>query len=116
MSVWVMISTAKSSREANRMARELVRGKLAACVSVFPGVTSHFSWEGKVTREREAVLLVKTTGGNAGKIIKKMKEIHAYQLPEILFFRVAGGEKRYLDWVEKSTGERNKKRQKTKKY
>jgi periplasmic divalent cation tolerance protein len=86
------------------MAKELVAGKLAACVTVFPGVTSHFFWKGELSREKEAMILVKTTKEKAGKVIKKIKEIHKYQLPEILFFQPAGGEKRYLDWVKRSLG------------
>jgi len=103
MSVWVMISTAKSVKEANGMAKELVATKLAACVSVFPGIISHFFWEGKISREKEAMILVKTTKKNYSKILKKIKEIHKYNLPESIFFQAAGGEKRYLDWVKKST-------------
>jgi len=106
MSVWVMISTAGSVKEGNRMAKELVTGKLAACVTVFPGITSHFFWNGELSREREAMILIKTTKEKAGKVIKKIKEIHKYQLPEILFFQPAGGEKRYLDWVKKSLREK----------
>lgn len=106
MSFWVMISTVKSVQEANRMAKEIIAGKLAGCVSVFPGITSHFFWDGKLCREKEAMILVKTTKGNAGKIMKKIKEIHTYQVPEILFFQVAGGEKGYLDWLKKSVREK----------
>ena len=102
MSVWVMLSTAGSVREANRMAQKLVGDKLAACVTVLPGAISHFFWEGKISREKEAVIIAKTTRGNAGKMIKKIKEIHRYQVPEILFFQAGRGEKKYLDWVNKS--------------
>jgi periplasmic divalent cation tolerance protein len=103
MSVWVMISTTKSVKEANGMAKELVAAKLAACVSVFPGIISHFFWEGKISREKEAMILVKTTKKNSNKIFRKIKKIHKYDRPEVLFFQAAGGGKRYLDWIEKST-------------
>jgi periplasmic divalent cation tolerance protein len=102
MSVWVMLSTAGSVREANRMAEKLVSEKLAACVTVLPGAISHFFWEGKLSREKEAVIIAKTTRGNAGKMINKIKEIHPYQVPEILFFQAGRGEEAYLDWVNKS--------------
>ena len=61
MSVWVMLSTAGSVREANRMAETLVEENLAACVTVLPGALSHFFWEGKLCREKEAVIIAKTT-------------------------------------------------------
>ena len=100
MSVWVMLSTAGSMREANRLAKTLVEKKLAACVTVLPGATSHFFWEGKLSREKEAVIIAKTTHGNAGKMINMIKKIHRYQLPEVLFFQATRGEKKYLNWVK----------------
>ena len=106
MSVWVMLSTAGSVREANRLAETLVEEKLAACITVLPGAISHFFWEGKLSREKEAVMIAKTTRGNADKIINMIKEIHLYQIPEVLFFQAARGEKRYVDWVKKSSGKK----------
>ncbi len=102
MSVWVMLSTAGSLREAKRIAEKLVGERLAACVTVLPGALSFFCWEGKISREKEAVLIAKTTRSRAGKLIKKIKEIHSYQVPEVLFFQAARGEKGYLEWVKKS--------------
>lgn len=107
MNVWAMISTAGSSKEANKIARMLVEERLAACVTLISGADSYFFWEGRIVREKETVILVKTVKSNANKIIKKVKEIHSYQVPEILFFRAAGGEKRYLTWVERSAGKKS---------
>jgi periplasmic divalent cation tolerance protein len=103
MKVWVMISTAGSLREAERIAETLVKEKLAACVTVLPGARSFYYWEGKMSRGRETVILAKTTGGNTSKIMSKINKIHSYQVPEILFLETARGEKRYAEWVGKST-------------
>ena len=108
MSVWVMLSTAGSIREANRIAQKMVKEKLAACVTVLSGATSHFFWEGKLCREREAVIIAKTSGGNARKIINKIKEMHSYQVPEVLFFKADLGEKKYSDWVENTVRKKRK--------
>jgi len=97
-----MLSTAGSVREANRLAEKLVEERLAACVTVLPGAVSHFFWEGKLSREKEAVIIAKTNRSKSGKMINKIKEIHPYQVPEILFFQAGRGEKTYLDWVKKS--------------
>jgi periplasmic divalent cation tolerance protein len=97
-----MLSTAGTVREANRLAEKLVGERLAACVTVLPGAISHFFWEGKLSREKEAVIIAKTNRSNAEKMINKIKEIHPYQVPEILFFEARRGEKTYSDWVRKS--------------
>jgi periplasmic divalent cation tolerance protein len=102
MSVGVMLSTAGSLREANRLAKTLVKQGLAACITVLPGAVSHFFWAGKLCREREVLILAKTTKGKAGELKNKIKEIHRYEVPEILFFQAAQGEKTYLEWVKKS--------------
>jgi len=106
MNIWVMLSTAGSIREADRIAAKLVKEGLAACVTIFPGAISHFYWEGRLSREEEAVIIAKTTRGNAQKIIKMIKEMHSYQIPEVLFFQVVRGEKKYMAWVEKSSGKK----------
>jgi len=100
-----MISTAGSEREANRLARTLIQERLAACVNVVPGVTSYFYWGGKICREKEALLVVKTVRARLKEIIHKVKEIHSYEVPEIFFLRVETGEKKYLQWVKKMTQE-----------
>lgn len=103
MNVWVMLSTAGSLREAKRIAKTLVEEKLAACATVLPGALSYFYWEGKLSREKETVILAKTTGRHTGKMMRKIKGVHSYQVPEILFFPAARGEKGYSDWVKKCT-------------
>ena len=102
MSVWIMLSTAGSLREANRLAKTLVKQRLAACITVLPGAVSHFFWDGKLCREREALIIAKTTKEKAKELKNKIKEIHRYEVPEILFFPAAKGEKTYSAWIEKS--------------
>ena len=101
MDALLMISTAGSEKEALRVARILVEERLAACANVIPGVRSFFCWKGRLCREKEALLLVKTMNNQAKKIMDKIKEINSYEVPEIIFFRVDKGEKNYLKWVEK---------------
>jgi periplasmic divalent cation tolerance protein len=96
-----MISTAGSEKEALKMARILVEERLAACANVIPGMRSFFYWKGRLCREKEALILVKTVNKQVEKIINKIEEVHSYEVPEIIFFRVDKGEKNYLKWVEK---------------
>ena len=83
------------------MARILVEERLAACANVIPGMRSFFYWKGRLCREKEALILVKTVNKQGEKIINKIEEVHSYEVPEIIFFRVNKGEKNYLKWVEK---------------
>jgi periplasmic divalent cation tolerance protein len=109
MSVWLMISTAGSEKEARKIAKKLVEARLAACVNIIPGVFSLFYWEGKLCQERETMILIKTARGQCREIMNKIKEIHSYEVPEMLFFRVDVGEKRYLQWVSAMVGGKTKK-------
>lgn len=101
MDALLMISTTGSVKEARKVARNLVEERLAACANVIPGVCSFFYWKGRLCREKEALILLKTVNDKAQEIIDKIKEIHSYEVPEIIFFRVDKGEKNYLKWLEK---------------
>ncbi|MCJ7784629.1 MAG: divalent-cation tolerance protein CutA [Desulfobacterales bacterium] len=101
MDALLMISTTGSEKEARKIARSLVEERLAACANVIPGVRSFFYWVGRLCQEKEALILVKTVNNKARKIMDKIKKIHSYEVPEIIFFRVDMGEKNYLKWVKK---------------
>jgi periplasmic divalent cation tolerance protein len=109
MSVYLVLSTASSLKEGEKIAQHLIRKGLAACVSVVPRLYSYFFWEKRLCREREVLLLVKTVKGQLNKIAKNIKGLHSYSVPEILFVKVQGGESQYLSWVEKGAGKKNKK-------
>jgi periplasmic divalent cation tolerance protein len=109
VSVYLVLSTASSLKEGERIAQDLIRKGLAACVNVVPGLSSYFFWEGRLCREREVLLLIKTVKGQLKKIVKNIKKLHSYSVPEILFFKAEGGESHYLSWVGKRAGEKNKK-------
>lgn len=109
VSVHLVISTAGSLKEGEKIARHLIQNGLAACVNVVPGIFSHFYWEGRLCREKEVLLLIKTVKGDLNRIIKNIKKLHSYSVPEILFFKAQGGEKQYLSWVEAGGGKKNKK-------
>ena len=97
----LMISTAGSEKEARKVARILVEERLAACANIIPGVRSFFYWKGRLCQEKEALILVKTMNNQVKKIVDKIRKIHSYEVPEIVFFRVDRGEEHYLKWLGK---------------
>ena len=98
----LVLTTVKNKTEAMRMAEKLVSEKLAACVSVTPNVTSVYRWRGRVERAREVMLVVKTSAKKLDRLIHRIKELHSYEIPEILVLRVERGLPEYLKWLEES--------------
>lgn len=109
MSALLMISTAGSEKEGHKIARRLVEDKIAACVNVIPQMTSFFFWKGKLCQKKEAMIFIKTDKRRMKELINKIKAMHSYNVPEIIFLEVDGGEKRYLQWVRAMSLEKNKK-------
>ncbi|MBL7016194.1 MAG: divalent-cation tolerance protein CutA [Kiritimatiellales bacterium] len=100
MSVKLIYVTAPSLEDAERIAEAVVTEKLAACANFFDGVQSIFEWEGKLCREQEAVLLLKTTNDRVAELTGRIQELHAYNCPCIVALPVDGGNPDFLSWVE----------------
>jgi len=98
----VVLTTVKNRAEAKRLAERLVSEKLAACVSAVPNVTSTYRWRGKVERAKEVLVLVKTSMKKLDRLIPRIKELHSYEVPEILVLRVERGLPEYLKWIGES--------------
>jgi periplasmic divalent cation tolerance protein len=96
----VVLITAGSEEEARRIAKLLVKKKKAACVNIVPEVDSHFRWKGKLDSARESLLLAKTRASLFPEIINLVKEIHSYEVPEIIALPMIGGSKEYLRWLD----------------
>lgn len=95
----IVFITVATAEEAERIACALVEERLAACANLIPGITSIYRWEGKVQREPEALLIVKTTDARLAALIQRVKELHSYQVPEIIALPVTGGSPEYLAWL-----------------
>ena len=91
--------TCAHREEAEKIAEALVKEKIVACVNIIPGVTSIFSWEEKVCREEEFLLMVKSVSANQNALIEKVKTLHSYSTPEIISVPVQSGNPDYLRWV-----------------
>jgi periplasmic divalent cation tolerance protein len=101
----VILITAASDDEAAKIARALVDERLAACANILPGVRSLFFWEGKTQDEREVLMVVKTRYSLLDSIVRRVKALHSYTVPEIIALPVLGGSQDYLNWVRETVKE-----------
>lgn len=98
-SVVAVLSTAPNAEVAERIAAALVEERLAACANVLDAVTSIYRWQGKVEREREVLMVLKTSSDAAKRLELRLVELHPYEVPEVLVLDVRDGSVPYLDWV-----------------
>ena len=102
MGAIVVITTVGDEEQALLIARELVARRLAACVNVLPGVRSVYRWQGKICRDGEYLLVVKTLDSERAAVAAAIHELHSYELPEILSFAAATADERFLAWIRDS--------------
>ncbi len=98
----IVLVTASSSEEASRIADALVGGRLAACVNIVSGVESVYRWEGKVARDSEVLMIIKTTDDRYAELEAQVKALHSYTTPEVIALRIERGSEAYLNWLGKS--------------
>ena len=96
--------TTASRAEAERIAETVVTEHLAACANILDGVTSVFHWDGKLCRESEAVLILKTTADKADALTARIKELHSYECPCIVVLPIEGGNPAFLEWLHLECG------------
>lgn len=97
----IILSTA-GEREARGIAQALVIQHLAACVNIMP-VESVYRWEGKLCEDREHLLIIKTVTSNADSVMHEIRNLHSYELPEMIVLPVSGGYHPYLQWLAEET-------------
>ncbi len=97
----VVLVTAPSA-EAQTLATKLLEAKLIACANILPSVLSIYSWKGETAVDQESLLVMKTRSEIYAQLEAKIKELHSYEVPEILAVSVERGSKAYLDWVKES--------------
>jgi len=100
----IVLSTAGSREEAEKIGNALVERRLAACVNIVPQVKSIYRWQGKVEQAEELLLIIKTTAQRFESVRDLLQELHSYELPECVCIEVGNGSDAYLKWLEGSVG------------
>lgn len=99
----ICLITTDSKDTATQIANRLVEEKLAACVNIIPEINSIYRWKGEIERSPELLLIVKTKIALIKDVIKFVKSIHNYTVPEIIFLPIIDGYEGYLSWLEENT-------------
>lgn len=95
----VVLTTFPDADTAARIARTLVEDRLVACVNLLPEVRSIYRWEDKICDEAETLAVLKTTAERYPALAAKLRELHPYQVPEIVALDLADGHPPYLAWL-----------------
>jgi len=99
----VIFITAAGEEEAAVLARTLVEAKLAACVNMVSNVRSIYAWKGSIEDDREHLMIVKTQRHLFDRLAAKVREMHSYDVPEIIALPIVEGSPDYLKWLQEAT-------------
>ena len=95
----IVLTTAGSQQEAQKIAEALVEHRLAACVNIISGIHSVYRWQGKVEQADEWLLLIKTTESASAPLRDAITKLHSYEVPECIVLSIEDGTPAYLDWI-----------------
>lgn len=93
--------TVPTLEEGEKIASILVEEKIVACVNILKNIFSVYRWKGRIEKDTEHLLLIKTNAKNSEKLINKIEEIHSYETPECFGFKIDKGSEDYLKWLNR---------------
>jgi periplasmic divalent cation tolerance protein len=100
----IVLTTAASPEEGERLGRALVEERLAACATMIPAVQSFYRWEGVLESSRETLLLLKTASDKLAALEARLQALHSYATPEFLVLTIEAGSGAYLAWMRGCLG------------
>jgi periplasmic divalent cation tolerance protein len=102
--ILLALSTFPDAEVARRISNQLVTERFAACANILPGVESIYRWKEKIESENETLVFFKVSEDRQSAFQDKLRSLHPYDVPEIIFVPVAGGLPEYLTWVAEKCG------------
>jgi periplasmic divalent cation tolerance protein len=103
----IVFCTVPDISTAEHIADRVVGEGIAACLSMIPGVTSVYRWKGSICRDSELICVIKTTESRFSELEAAIKEMHPYEVPEIVAIPIALGHAPYLSWINEETVKKN---------
>lgn len=104
MTEYILVLTTVPDKETGRtLTEKLLEERLAACVTQSAACDSSYWWEGKITREQEHLLIIKTRSSLFSQLESRIQALHPYDVPEIIALPISAGSKKYLDWIQEET-------------
>ncbi|PYI61045.1 MAG: divalent-cation tolerance protein CutA [Verrucomicrobia bacterium] len=100
--ILLALSTFPDAETARRISHQLVEEKFAACANILPAVESIYRWKGKIESGNETLVFFKLSEDRQSAFQEKLRSLHPYEVPEIVFVPVASGLTDYLRWVAES--------------
>ena len=97
----VVVFITSTDEEAHKIAKALLMQKKAACVNIVPRVSSFFWWQDKLDSAQESLLIIKTKASLLNEIVTLVRQVHSYDVPEIIALPIVGGNQDYLEWIGK---------------
>lgn len=108
MAYITVLITASCVEEAEKLVDELLNKHIVACANIVPLVHSRFWWKGKLERCDEALILAKSVEENFDEIVRSVRKLHSYNVPEIIAVPILRGFEEYLKWIDESVGLRGR--------
>jgi len=99
---FLTITSCPSPEIAQSLAEACVKNKVAACVNILPAVQSIYQWQGKIERDTEVLLFIKTVQSKLAALQSFILKNHPYEIPEFIAIKIESGSKDYLDWIQQS--------------
>jgi periplasmic divalent cation tolerance protein len=96
--ILVLVTTA-NKEEAEKIVQKLLEEKLIACANIINPVTSHFHWSGKIDCAEECLVVMKSRLDHFEELMKCVKDLHSYEVPEVLALPILAGSEAYLGWM-----------------
>jgi len=98
----VILITCANKRQAERIAKHLVKQKLVACVNIVDKIKSIFWWQKRIDSADEVLLIAKSKKSSLNKVTRLVKSLHSYQVPEVIALPIVAGSRDYLNWLNES--------------
>ncbi|MCP4900351.1 MAG: divalent-cation tolerance protein CutA [bacterium] len=95
----VVMTSVGTEQQAVEISEELVARRLATCVNIVPCLRSIYRWKGKICEDTEYLLLIKAPQSYFDRVSEAVRELHSYELPEVLAFSVENAERAFHEWI-----------------